>query len=275
MPRKGELESKVAGIVNRLPPLPANIDRLLLGSAQPPQDPSDLLRLISDDPSLCLELLHLANSCGTHPGQIETLEEAVADIGIEPLIQLVGTAYVNGAVAQQFTELTHLDEYFTHAREIARGTQMLADLAGLTPHQREMYGLTGLIHDLGRLVIMMASGETTAPLMGTSWDQMAAIIHSEKELLGMNHCDIGRDLLARWNLSPVLQEGTQRHHTPLLQGDFSFPGALIFVAHFVAASDLTGQILGGMLPPGLFEQLGLSPERFDTARKRFRAAGQG
>jgi HD-like signal output (HDOD) protein len=261
----------VAGIVNRLPPLPGNIDRLLLGSAKTPGDPSDLLRLISDDPSLCLELLHLANSCGAHPGHIGTLREALADIGIEPLIQLVGTAYINGAVAQQFSELTHLDEYFAHAREVARSTQMLADLAGLTPYQREMYGLAGLIHDLGRLVIMMASGETTAPLMGTSWDQMVAIIHSEKELLGMNHCDIGRELLARWNLSPVLQEGTQRHHTPLLQGDFSFPGALIFVAHFVAASDLTGQILAGMLPPGLLERLNLSPAAFDAAKEGLRA----
>ncbi len=266
---KGELESRVAGIVCRLPPLPENIDELLLRPSKTPADVSGLVRLIADDPSLCIEFLHLANACGARAGGIETVAEAVADIGIEPLIQMVGTSYVNGAVAQQFSGLTHLNEYFAHAREIARSTRLLADLADLTPHQREMYALAGLIHDLGRLVIMVAVGRTSAPLMGTSWEQMTAIVDSEDEILGMNHCDIGRDLIGRWNLSPVLQEGVLRHHTPLLQGDFSPPGALVFLAHFVAASDFTGEILSTMLPPGLFGRLGLTSAGFDAARQRF------
>jgi HD-like signal output (HDOD) protein len=269
---RGELESKVAGIICRLPPLPENIDFLLLRPSKTPAEVCDLVRLIADDPSLCVEFLHLANACGARPGCIETVEEAVADIGIEPLIQLVGASYVNGTVAEQFSELTHLNAYFAHAREIARSARLLADLAELTPHQREMYALAGLIHDLGRLVIMVAMGKTSAPLMGTSWEQMTAIVHSETELLGMNHCDIGKDLIGRWNLSPTLQEGVLRHHSPLLQeDDFSAPGALIFLAHFVASSDLTGEILGTMLPPVLFRRLGLTPAAFDAAHQRFRA----
>lgn len=272
MRRKGELEGRVAEVVNRLPPMPENIDRLL---RQPPGTPGaarDLVCLISDDPSLCVEFLHLANACGrAAPGSIETIDQAVAEIGVEPLVQMVGASYANETVTQQFGALTHLSEYFAHAREIARSTRLLADLVDLTPHQRDMYGLAGLIHDLGRLVIMVAAGRMTAPLMGTSWDQMAAIVQSEKELLGMNHCEIGRDVIGRWSLAPALQDGVLRHHTPLLPDDFSYPGALIFMAHFVATSDFTGEILAEILPPGLFARLGLTPAGVEAVRARFQA----
>lgn len=271
MRRKGELERDVAEVVCRLPPLPENIDRLLLQSPKTPQDVRDLVRLVGEDPSLCVEFLHLANACGARATHIETIDEAVADIGVEPLIQMIGASYVSGTVARQFAALTHLGEYVAHAREIARTTRLLADLADLTPHQREMYGLAGLIHDVGRLVIMVAAGEASAPLMGTTWDQMTAIVHTEKELLGMNHCEIGRNVIGKWNLAPVLQEGVLRHHTPLLQDDFSYPGAVVFVAHFVANSDFSGEILSGMLPAGLFGRLGLTSAAFDAARQRYRA----
>lgn len=272
MSQRTELARKVAEIVYRLPPMPENIDKLLQVGAGREQDVKLAVLLIADDPGLCAELLHLANCCFARTDHIETIEEAVDKVGIEPLVQLIGTSYANETIREEFSALTHLDEYFDHSREISKACRILADIAGLPKHEREMYNVAGLIHDLGRLIIMIAADKTSAPLMGTSWDQMTSIVHSEQEILGMNHCDIGQDVCEKWNFSPVLQEGVLRHHTPLVKDDFSYPGTLIFLSHFVSTSDFTGEILAGIMPDGLFARLGITAADFDKARERYPAA---
>ena len=266
---KAELERKVAELVYRLPPMPENIERLCRPFPKTNEDRDEVVQLIAHDPGLCAELLHLANACYATTTRIDTIEGAVASIGVDPLIQLIGASYANRTIRKEFSVLTHLDAYFAHSREISQTTRLLADLAGLPRHEREMYVVAGLIHDMGRLVIMIAADKTSAPLMGTSWDQMATIIHSEQEVLGMNHCDVGMAVCRNWTFAPVLQESVLRHHTPLLKDDFSYPGALIFLAHFVAASDFTGDIVATMLPPALFGRLGLTLADFNAARERY------
>ena len=272
MRAKSELEKKVTAVVLRLPPMPENIERLLRATPGPGADVKQAAQIVADDPGLCAELLHLANVCCARAASVDTIEEAIARMGIEPLIQLTGASYVNDAIRDEFAALTHLDEYFAHSREISRTCRILADMAGLPMRERQMYSVAGLLHDIGRLIIMIAADRTAAPLMGTSWDEMTTIVQSEQEVLGMNHCDVGREICGKWSFSPIMQEGVLRHHTPLVKGDFSFPGALIFVAHFVAASDFTGEILARIVPADLFSRLLLSPADIERARDRYHAA---
>jgi hypothetical protein len=84
--------------------------------------------------------------------------------------------------------------------------------------------------------------------------------------LGMDHCEVGMRLCKRWNFSSVLQSGILRHHSPLIGNDFNFPGAVIFVAHFVTESDLTGEIICNMLPEELLYNLNLCEDDFKKVR---------
>lgn len=260
----------MAEIVTRLPPMPENIEKLLLHLPSTSTSQAEIKRLIGSDPGLCAELLHLTNACYAGATPIETIDGAVDCAGVDPLIQLIGTSFVNGALHKEFAALTHLDHYFAHSREICATTRILARLADSPEQEQEMYRVAGLIHDIGRLIIMIAANKTSAPLLGTTWDQMTTIISTEQEALGMNHCDIGREVCRNWSFAPILQEGIQRHHSPLLQDDFSRPGAMIFLAHFVSGSDFTGEIIAKILPQTLFTRLGLTIAEFDEARRQYR-----
>jgi len=66
-----------------------------------------------------------------------------------------------------------------------------------------------------------------------------------------------------------MQELVLRHHTPLLGDDFSFPGAIVFLAHFVSSSDFTGQMLSCMLPMELLEAMDLTVADFEMAQKEY------
>ena len=72
---------------------------------------------------------------------------------------------------------------------------------------------------------------------------MLSIVHEEREILGMDRCIVGEQICKKWSFSSFMQEGILRHHTPLLDDDFSYLGAIIFLAHFVTNSDFTGEMI--------------------------------
>jgi HD-like signal output (HDOD) protein len=266
MAKNKNLEQRVAELIESLPPMPANVERLLLAAARH-AGPEVEQQLVHDDPGLCFELLHLANSsCSDGCKLVETIPDAVDRVSLELLAQVIGAKYTRQIIEKHFAPMADLEAYFDHSQDISTGCHILAQTTGVDTHQREMLAVAGLIHDIGRLVIMLSANRLSAPLMGTSWDKMATITDDERNLLGMNHCDVGAELCRKWNFSPTLQEGVLRHHTPLRGEDFSFPGAMIFVAHFVTVSDFTGQTLVAMLPPELMDNLGVTPELFEQAQ---------
>jgi len=55
--------------------------------------------------------------------------------------------------------------------------------------------------NIGRLVLMLATNKTTAGFMGTSPDELLSVIHNEYELVGINHCEIGKQICRNWHFS--------------------------------------------------------------------------
>jgi len=265
-----KLENQVVELVHRLPPMPKNIDSLLCSAREDCGHKEKLIELAGQDPGLCADLLHLANNYdSTFDKHIETVAEAVSTIGPLPLIQLVGVWYAKGIILKEFSLLEHLDDYFIHSQEISLGCRVLSELSGVKQHGCEVLSVAGLIHDIGRLVILLASNKTSARLMGTPWNKMKSIVEDEKDLLGMNHCVIGERICKRWRFSDYMQEGILRHHSPLINDDFSYLGGMIFITHFVTYSDFTGEMLSTMLPIELCDRLGLAPNDIEKAREAY------
>ena len=265
-----KLENQVVELVHRLPPMPENIDSLLRSAREDCRDEEELIKLAGQDPGLCADLLHLANTYySTLDNHIETVAEAVRSIGPLPLIQLVGVWYAKGIILKEFSLLEHLDDYFMHSQEISLGCRILSELSGVKQHGCEVLSVAGLIHDIGRLVILLASNKMSARLMGTPWDKMQSIVSDEKDLLGMDHCIIGELICKKWRFSGYMQEGILRHHSPLINHDFSYLGGMIFITHFVTCSDFTGEMLRTMLPIELCDRLGLGPNDIEKAREEY------
>lgn len=268
---KNELEQKVVDSIYRLPPMPSHVEEIMSFASGEGECDEELTALIKQDPGLCVDLLHLANSFCSTAGGIETVEDAIASVGTRPLVQLIGVLYARDTIEKEFLAISNINEYFEHSNNISRVCRILAEVCGLDEHQQQMYSVAGLIHDVGRLVIMIASKNTSSHLIGTPAEEMASIVHDEMKVLGMDHSEVGMRLCKRWNFSSVLQSGILRHHSPLLDEDFNFPGALIFIAHFVIESNLTGEIICNMLPAELLYNLKLTKDDFRKVRDIYNA----
>ncbi len=267
------LERRVADVIGQLPAMPDSVDALLAAAAASDECTPEVLALVENDPGLCTELLALANSrCYAGGRSAETAAEAMAVVPVGDLAQRVGAASVRETIQREFASRADVEGYLAHSQEISRSARILASLAGLTPREQELYTVAGLIHDIGRLIIMVAAGKTDAPLVGTTWQQMQTIVADEQQALGMDHCEVGMQLCRKWRLTAFLQEMVLRHHSPLLDdGDFSFPGALVFVSHFVSASDFTGETLAALLPQEVLGGLGLTSASIDEAQALYQA----
>jgi len=271
MDKKKELSHRIAQLVDSLPLFPTDIDRLLSAAVKPSRDGKELLRLIQSNAKHRAELLNLARSYFGRAEDFQTIEDAVRSVGIQPLVQLIGISYARHVIQDEFAALKYLNEYVDHSEEISMCCRILAEISNMPRDEREVYALAGLIHDVGRLTILVASNKTGARVLGTLWDKMSLVVKEEREKLGTDHCDVGMRICRKWNLSPVIQEGVLRHHTPLIDSDFSFPGGLIFVSHFVSFSDPSGEIISTALPAELFDKLNLSSTDFDRAKEVYKS----
>jgi len=165
--------------------------------------------------------------------------------------------------------MQHLDEYFKHSQEISLSCRVMSEMMDRPAHECEVHAVAGLIHDIGRLIILLASQRTGAHLLGTAWDCMRLVVQEEDELMGMNHCEVGMQICKKWSFSPFMQEGILRHHAPLIKDDFSRLGATIFLAHFIAVSDFTGEMLAHVLPMDILDRLDMTCSDFQEVRQEY------
>jgi len=267
--KREKVSRKITQLVDDLPLFPTDINQLLTAAVKPSEDGNEILRLIESDSKLRDDLLALARSYFGAPEYYETVEDAVRNIGVQPLVQLIGISYARDAIQQEFAALKYLNDYIDHSEDIYIASDILGGICSLPREQRQMHALAGLVHDVGRLAIMVAGNKTSGRVLGTLWDRMVSVIHEERAELGMDHCDVGARICRRWNFSPVIQDAVLRHHSPIMNGDFSFSGALIFLSHFVSASDPSGEILATLLATKVLSKLDLTPVDFEKAKDQY------
>jgi HD-like signal output (HDOD) protein len=266
--QKQEFERKVCELVSRFPPMPNNIDGLLKAAENGHANQSDVMKMIKSDSGLCANLLHLANAFrSNYETPINSIEDAVKAVGILPLVELIRIWYANNSINQQVHNFKHINDYSAHSQSISFGCKTLAELLNLKENDIQMLTTAGLIHDIGRLVMIIAGDRGFINLIGTTVDKLDTILQNEKEVLGMNHCEVGMFVCRKWNFSDVLHQGILRHHTPLVGDDFNFVGSVIFIAHFLTESDLTGETLIKLLPKELLQKTGLTVEEFEIGRE--------
>ncbi|MBN2594609.1 MAG: HDOD domain-containing protein [Sedimentisphaerales bacterium] len=272
--KREKVSRKITQLVDNLPLFPTDINQLLTAAVKPSEDGIELLLLIESDSKLRSELLVLTRSYFGATGDFGTVEDAVRQIGVQPLVQLIGISYARDAIRQEFTALKYLNDYIDHGEDIYIASDILSGICSLPRERRQMHALAGLVHDVGRLAIMVADNKTSGRVLGTLWDRMVSVVHEEKAELGMDHCDVGARICRRWNFSPVIQEAVLRHHSPIMNGDLSFSGALIFLSHFVSASDPSGEILATLLATKVLSKLDLTLIDFEKARDQYKSRTQ-
>ncbi|MGC4082376.1 MAG: HDOD domain-containing protein [Vicinamibacterales bacterium] len=213
-----------------------------------------LVQVVGKDPILAVNVVRLANSAfSASATTITTLNDAIVRVGTRAVRQLVMAASLTAKLRNPRTYGANARQLVDHSVGTGYMASHVADTVGADPDVAFLYGL---LHDIGKFVILKLAHDDKPipPTMGQT--RLAACIESR-------HAAVGARALDLWRFAPEIRIPVAWHHDPG-QAPEQQRGALIaYVANrlahrygFGCAPDSTD-----MLADPIFTGLGLD-ERF-------------
>lgn len=259
-------------------PSPKNIIKALDRIYPIPQIALKILRLVDDDnydlrviadevkkdQVISAQTLKLCNSALFSRGRpIETLDHAVLLLGQDLLVQLVISAAVKG-----FFDLKG------HGYSLCKGglfyhaigtAQMAAILAATTGKATNAAAYTaGLLHDIGKVVLDQFISSVFPMFYRNLTETDKSIIEAEREILGIDHTEVGRLLAEKWSFPASLIHVIQHHHQPEKEETYSDLAHILYLADLLITKFHPGLEIERMDEKNLdkrLQKIGLSAER--------------
>jgi HD-like signal output (HDOD) protein len=173
------------------------------------EDIADIEKLILSDQVAAAEVLRAANSpffCGLSP--VRTIRNAIMRLGTQQMRRLVVLVGERAKYAAQ-DPLLHdmLLKLWSHASTTALASQWLSKRLRSTGIE-EICFLGGLLHDIGKLVILRAADE----IKKSEKDESLFSLQAVDNLLRSAHCELGYRLLLSWNIPEIYSQIARDHH---------------------------------------------------------------
>jgi HD-like signal output (HDOD) protein len=156
--------------------------------------------LILADQVLAAEVLRAANSAFFGGlTRIQTIRNAIVRLGMKQVARLVTLASHRSGYAAKDPDLTKkLQALWRHASATAMGAHWLANRLGFANLEEEAF-LGGLLHDVGKLVILRSIDE----LKHADQGQVDFSPELVDEVLQTAHPELGFNLLKRWDIPDI------------------------------------------------------------------------
>jgi putative nucleotidyltransferase with HDIG domain len=253
---------EVVDRLQELPSLPAVVMELLTSIEQEDADISVLAKKVSHDQALTAKTLRLANS-STYGLQVKvtTIQQAITFLGFQTTRDLITAAAITGCFAEGKCAGFNDKAFWRHSIATAACTRVLARRMRLN---QDYAFTTGLLHDIGRLVLVSTHPERYAEVIAWRAAHDSELLEAERAVLGIDHLAAGIALAEHWNFSDTMKLAIAHHHEPDADGA-GFLATVIHVANaIVHALDIAGE-QDELVPPVsavAWTALGLSEEAY-------------
>jgi putative nucleotidyltransferase with HDIG domain len=252
----------IVGKLQDLPSLPAVVMELLTSIDQEDVDISVLARKVSHDQALTAKTLRLTNSPAFGlQVKVTTIQQAITFLGFQTTRNLITAAAVTGCFAGNQCAGFDDKAFWRHSIATAACARVLARRMRVN----QDYAFTaGLLHDIGRLVLVSTYPERYAEVIAARAASDCELLEAERALLGIDHIAAGVALAGHWNFSETMQLAIAHHHDPEAPGA-GFLATIIHVANaIVHALDLARE-QDDLVPPVssvAWAALGLNEEAY-------------
>jgi len=209
-----DLEALIAQAYN-LAPLPVSAARLAGLVADPDSNLTSITEVINLDPSLTGRVLRAANSARSAArSSITTVNDAVIRLGRGTILSIVV-----GSAAKKHLQCSvpayGLSENALWRHSVAAAiTAELMGPIGRVSVPPEAF-TAALLHDLGKLVLgRFLDAHTLALLRAAQSQGRLNPLEAEREILQVNHAELGGLIAQKWGLPDSIVQGISYHHRP-------------------------------------------------------------
>lgn len=250
--------------IRDLPALPLIVIELIKSFEQEDVGVSELADKVSLDQALAAKTLRLANSSfyGLQ-SKVKTIRQAITVLGFDSVRALVSTAAIIDTFSGGDNTAFDFKTFWRHAIGTALCAKSLARALKLN---QDYAFISGLLHDIGRLVLVTRFPQQYAEAITYRRAQDCYMLDAETSVLGLNHTMVGRALAEYWKFPPLIQRAIANHHAPVAQDLGDIP-CVVHVANAVAhALDLSGQE-DDLVPPiaeAAWDSLNIAPAMLRT-----------
>ena len=212
--------------------LPGVYHRIVEVMEHPDSSAHMLAEVISKDAGLSLRLLTLVNSpMYGFSGKIDSVTRAVSLLGTNELTTLAIGVSVVSKFKDIPSELVDMDAFWRHSIRCGLYARILAQHLKLPGE--EGYFTGGLLHDLGRLILLSRASQQYKRAVAKGRSKHTPMFLAEQETLQTDHSIVGKLLAMRWRLPPHLTRMIGGHHSPSAN-DYAIESSLMHVADVLA-----------------------------------------
>jgi len=252
-----------------LPEIPSIVFELNEVIANPLSSAEDIAQVVHRSPSLTALLLKMVNSpFYGFPSKIDKISLAVTLIGTREISGLALGISVISLFKNIPKEILDMYSFLKHSLACGIISRILA--AHKSIPQTEQLFVSGLLHDLGRLILFSYFPDEAINVLGQARSTNMLLYLQENDSLGCNHTHIVKQLLKQWKLPMVLENNVFYHHGPS-KATQPVPATLVHLADIITNSLGIGTSGERFVPPldnEAWDNLGLSPTCFDIVVKQ-------
>jgi HD-like signal output (HDOD) protein len=253
----------------RLPEIPTVIFQLNEVIANPLSSAQDIANVVNNSPSLAAILLKIVNSAiyGC-PSRIDKLSHAVTLIGTREIYGLALYTSVISIFNKIPKEIINMNAFLRHSIASSLIARILAAYKNLP--QTEQLFVSGLMHDLGRVLLYIYFPEDSLNILNYSRESDKLLYEAESEYLGCNHTHFVKYLMQHWQLPLTLENNVIYHHNPSA-AQHSIPATIVHLADIIANGLGLGSSGERFVPPldyKAWNDLGLATSSFEVIVKQ-------
>ncbi|MBL8060585.1 MAG: HDOD domain-containing protein [Chthonomonas sp.] len=210
----------LSSATNQLPALPTVLVRILqLTEDSNSGSIGEIEGLIKSDQAISSRLLRIVNSAYFGlGGKVGSVSQAVVILGFQQVRNLVlstslMSSFDSGGEAAKESQA----KLWQHAFATASAAQLLGRRQKISAKDNELVFVGGLLQNIGSLFILSVLSRTYAALVNEAYNTGQWVVDIENERLGLNHAEIGAEILSKWELPADLVNLIGAHEGPFTE----------------------------------------------------------
>ncbi|NWG13354.1 MAG: HDOD domain-containing protein [Acidobacteria bacterium] len=222
----------IASRAGDLPPMPALAVQALHLTKDAKASARDLQRVIERDQALAARILRIVNSpMFALKAKVSTVSHAVAVLGMDAVRSIIMSASVQQILQTGVVKGHDLGTklLFEHSWGAGVAARILAERTGYSG--REEAFLCGLMHDIGKPILMKNFPERYAGIMAEVYGRGTAFHTLEMQMFGFSHAHVGALVAEKWNFPKQLIDAIGAHHDPLAAEEYTHLTCLASLAN--------------------------------------------
>jgi HD-like signal output (HDOD) protein len=253
----------------KLPEIPSVISELNEVIAAPLSSAQDIADVVTNSPSLAATVLKIVNSSlYSRPAKIDNLSQAVTLIGTSEIYGLALYISVMSNFNKIPKETINMYDFLKHSIACSIIARTLAAHKNLT--QTEQLFASGLLHDLGRVLLYIYFPEDSLNILSHSRESDQLLYEVENEYFDCNHADFAKHLMQQWKLPLTLVNNVFYHHNPSAAQD-PISATIVHLADIIAnglGMGSSGERFVPLLDYKAWEGLGLATNALEVTVKQ-------